>query len=63
MRVVARRSFGTAQPAGVRRHRPDYWLLVISAALIAMGLIVVYSISPGLMVEKGWVSFTLSTSS
>ncbi len=53
MRVVARRSFGTAQPAGVRRHRPDYWLLVISAALIAMGLIVVYSISPGLMVEKG----------
>lgn len=32
----------------VRRHKPDYWLLVIAALLLALGLIVVYSISPGL---------------
>lgn len=35
-----------------RRHRPDYWLVVISALLLAIGLIVVYSISPGLAIEK-----------
>lgn len=32
----------------LRRHRPDYWLLVIVAFLLAIGLIVVYSISPAL---------------
>lgn len=31
-----------------RRHKPDYWLLIIPLALLIMGLIVVYSISPGL---------------
>ena len=31
-----------------RRHRPDYVLLLISVALISIGLIVVYAISPGL---------------
>lgn len=35
-----------------RRHRPDYWLVVITALLLAIGLIVVYSISPGLAIEK-----------
>lgn len=35
-----------------RRHKPDYWLLVISALLLAIGLVVVYAISPGLAVEK-----------
>lgn len=35
-----------------RRHKPDYWLVVISAFLLATGLIVVYSISPGLAIEK-----------
>src|SRR6185369_1893586 len=53
MGAVTRRSFGAAQPLGTRRHRPDYWLLVISAALIAVGLVVVYSISPGLVAEQG----------
>ena len=35
-----------------RRHRPDYWLLLISVALMVIGLIVLYAISPGLAVQK-----------
>lgn len=31
-----------------RKHRPDYWLLILSVALLATGLIVVYAISPAL---------------
>jgi cell division protein FtsW len=34
-----------------RRHRPDYWLLLISVALLVLGLIVLYAISPGLAVQ------------
>lgn len=52
MGAVARRSPIFDKPLGTRRHRPDYWLLIISALLLAVGLIVVYSISPGLAVEK-----------
>ncbi len=52
MGAVTRRSFTSDQPLGARRHKPDYWLLVISALLLAVGLVVVYSISPGLAVEK-----------
>ncbi len=36
-----------------RRHRPDYWLLILSIILLATGLIVVYAISPGLSAQKG----------
>jgi len=36
-----------------RRHRPDYWLLLLSLTLLTIGLIVVYAISPGLSVQKG----------
>jgi cell division protein FtsW len=36
-----------------RRHRPDYWLLIITLALAVVGIIVVFSISPALEVEKG----------
>lgn len=35
-----------------RRHRPDYWLLLLAIALTAIGLIVLYSISPGLAVAR-----------
>ncbi len=35
-----------------RRHRPDYWLLIISLVLAVVGLIVVYAISPGLSAQK-----------
>lgn len=31
-----------------RRHRPDYWLLMLCVTLLAIGLIVVYAISPAL---------------
>lgn len=32
----------------VRKHRPDYILLILSLALLAIGVVVVYSISPAL---------------
>lgn len=35
-----------------RRHRPDYMLLVLSAILLVIGLVVIYSISPGLAVQR-----------
>ncbi len=35
-----------------RRHRPDYWLLLIATALMVIGLIVLYAISPGLAIQK-----------
>lgn len=35
------------EPSG-RRHKPDYWILILSALLLTIGLVVVYSISPGL---------------
>lgn len=31
-----------------RKHKPDYWLLILCAILLAVGLIVVYAISPAL---------------
>lgn len=31
-----------------RKHRPDYWLLILTAVLLSIGLIVVYAISPAL---------------
>jgi cell division protein FtsW len=31
-----------------RKHRPDYWLLILCAILLATGLVVVYAISPAL---------------
>lgn len=55
MPAVARQRLpqrGGQEQGATRRHRPDYWLLVLSALLVAIGLIVVYSISPGLAVEK-----------
>lgn len=35
-----------------RRHRPDYWLLMLSSILLALGLIVVYTIGPGLAAQN-----------
>jgi cell division protein FtsW len=39
---------GRAVPDLGRKHRPDYWLLIWCAALLAIGLVVVYAISPAL---------------
>jgi cell division protein FtsW len=35
-----------------RKHKPDYWLLIWCAALMAIGLIVVYAISPALAITN-----------
>jgi cell division protein FtsW len=32
----------------LRRHRPDYWLLILCVAMLSIGLIIVYAISPAL---------------
>ena len=53
-RARQRRLHGRAETeAALRRHRPDYWLVAITVALIAIGLIVVYSIGPALAATRG----------
>lgn len=47
-----RRALNPTQESGTRRHKPDYVLLLIAAALLVTGLIVVYAISPGLAVQR-----------
>ncbi len=58
-RAVRARQQRSEIPAGtdsLRRHRPDYWLLVIVVLLLSIGLIVVYSISPALSASHGGTS-------
>ncbi|HEY5153061.1 MAG TPA: FtsW/RodA/SpoVE family cell cycle protein, partial [Candidatus Saccharimonadales bacterium] len=43
-----RSQFRLAELTLGRKHRPDYWLLILCAALLSIGLIVVYAISPAL---------------
>ncbi len=46
----------SSQPAGLanlRRHKPDYWIIVLCAILLAVGLVVIYSISPALAITSG----------
>lgn len=40
--------FARSAPEPQRRHRPDYWLLILTIALLGIGMIVVYAISPAL---------------
>ena len=52
--VRARYGGQAAVPSGeVRRHRPDYWLIVLALLLVAVGLTVVYAITPALSVTDG----------
>lgn len=54
MGAVTRRQPAYMQSRGqTRRHKPDYWLLILTIALAAVGIVVVFSISPALEVEKG----------
>lgn len=46
------RSARVGQPGSARRHKPDYWLIILTIALLSVGLIVVYSISPALGTEN-----------
>src|SRR5665213_4435000 len=43
-----RSQFKAAELTLGRKHHPDYWLLILCAALLSIGLIVVYAISPAL---------------
>lgn len=54
-RLLRGRNESAAGPdaAQVRRHRPDYWLVVIALFLAAVGLTVVYAISPALSATSG----------
>src|SRR3990167_9622684 len=36
----------------MRRHRPDYVIVILTALLMVIGLVVVYSISPGLSASQ-----------
>lgn len=45
-------SSGLSQGALTRKHKPDYLLIVIALLLAAIGLVVVYAISPGLAATK-----------
>lgn len=38
--------------SSARKHKPDYWIFVLSGLLMAIGLVVVYSISPGLAASQ-----------
>jgi cell division protein FtsW len=48
--AVRTEALSTARNSG--RHRPDYWILILMALLLTLGLIVVYSISPGLAASQ-----------
>lgn len=48
---VRRNSF-YEQGTNQRRHKPDYMLVLISVLLLVIGLVVVYSISPGLAAQR-----------
>lgn len=41
------------EPINARRHQPDNWLMVICAIMLAIGLVVIYSISPALGLTSG----------
>ena len=48
----ARQSLRQTTFGEARRHKPDYWLLILAALLMTIGLVVVYSISPGLAASQ-----------
>lgn len=41
-----------------RKHRPDYGIVILTAILLCVGLIIMYSISPALAAQGGNVSHT-----
>src|SRR4051812_11519258 len=43
---------GRAVSGSQRRHKPDYWIIVLMSLLLTIGLVVVYSISPGLAASR-----------
>ncbi len=54
MEVRSRRHLATETLSSLpRRHKPDYWLFVLCLILLAVGLVVVYAISPALGIVNG----------
>lgn len=49
----SRPTFANSKFENIRGHRPDYVILFLSLLLLSVGLIVVYSISPGLAASQG----------
>lgn len=49
---VRRRAVLGNNGKSTRKHKPDYILLLLTVALLAYGLVVVYAISPGLSAQK-----------
>lgn len=52
MRVDSRPRRRAVVGKSQRKHKPDYILVILSLALMAIGLVVVYAISPGLSAQK-----------
>ncbi len=55
-RNTSARSSGVSSSSSipeVRRHKPDYWIVIITIVLLAIGLILVYSIGPALAATRG----------
>ncbi|HTE21647.1 MAG TPA: putative peptidoglycan glycosyltransferase FtsW [Candidatus Limnocylindria bacterium] len=50
--MSSRRPLLSSRGAVQRKHKPDYILILISILLLAVGLIVVYAISPGLSAQR-----------
>lgn len=50
--ITRRRPTYLQDRSQTRRHSPDYWLLILTLALAAVGIVVVFSISPALAVGK-----------
>ena len=51
--IIHRRQPNDAPLEQARRHRPDYWLVVIALFLTVVGLTVVYAITPALSATSG----------
>ena len=51
-RSSARAGLGERVESNSRRHKPDYWLLILTSLLLMIGLVVVFSISPGLAASQ-----------
>jgi cell division protein FtsW len=53
MNIATRTRSNNPTDDSSRRHRPDYWLVVLAVFLVAIGLTVVYAISPALSATDG----------
>jgi cell division protein FtsW len=50
--VAATRQTKNSDSGAGRKHKPDHWIFILTALLLVTGLVVVYSISPGLAASQ-----------